>query len=479
LGWVVLLVLSVGALLLCLGLRWRLLDKHPICVTCGFDLKGIIAHGVKVGVLVCPECGADLKQAAAIRIGNRERRPGLVWTGAAFIALGIVLVGAAMWWRAAGQQLIWYEPFWLVRNRAQAPNSQSAMLYQKELIRRLGIRALNKEEIEEVVKLVLDRQGDVEKPWDMWAEVFDAAAGTGKVPAADIRAFENGCGQYWIDVRPRVTSGGPIPFEVRMVWRHARSSLNVRIGNPPSGPVLVHVVEATIDGKRLDAVAPSLFFQEVGGWVPWSKTASGPGSPSYLTANVAPGMHQLALKVRVVDLHHASDSPVELDLSGPDSGSGRILTTSVRLDVLPAGTSSVTVVNDPAVLAEMNMTHDSRVLLSMFNQVDAFRIHMPRSMGVRPAPDDCAFEVTAEAGGQWIPVGACTIRKGEQGVVGASSWLDTSIWPRIKPPPGGRLKLRFHPSQAIAERTAGINRIVVGQDIVIELDMREPDNIIR
>jgi hypothetical protein len=39
--------------------------------------------------------------------------------------------------------------------------------------------------------------------------------------------------------------------------------------------------------------------------------------------------------------------------------------------------------------------------------------------------------------------------------------------------------LRFHPSQAIAERTAGINRIVVGQDIVIELDMREPDNIIR
>ncbi|MBA2301706.1 MAG: hypothetical protein H0W08_03650, partial [Acidobacteria bacterium] len=58
------------------GWTGRVVDDHPICRACGFDL-----FNRPPDQIVCPECGVDLKSARAIRIGNRQRRQGLFYSG--------------------------------------------------------------------------------------------------------------------------------------------------------------------------------------------------------------------------------------------------------------------------------------------------------------------------------------------------------------------------------------------------------------
>src|ERR1051325_12180197 len=58
----------LGAWLFHRGFKGRLLDDHPLCRRCGFDLFGKPTDSTR-----CSECGADLNVASATTIGHRKR----------------------------------------------------------------------------------------------------------------------------------------------------------------------------------------------------------------------------------------------------------------------------------------------------------------------------------------------------------------------------------------------------------------------
>src|SRR4051812_1242733 len=87
----------LGALLLATGLRGRRVDERPRCRRCGYDLSGRPA-----GSAVCSECGSDLNVPRAVRIGHRERRPGLVASGAVLLVLAATVGGVIVWAQARG-----------------------------------------------------------------------------------------------------------------------------------------------------------------------------------------------------------------------------------------------------------------------------------------------------------------------------------------------------------------------------------------
>lgn len=62
-----LLLLIAGVVLLGWAWRGRRVDDHPVCRKCRFDLYGLPEPEA------CPECGAALGGAGAVRIGNRRR----------------------------------------------------------------------------------------------------------------------------------------------------------------------------------------------------------------------------------------------------------------------------------------------------------------------------------------------------------------------------------------------------------------------
>src|SRR5688500_6972626 len=74
------LAAGVGFVLAWAGWRGRRVNNHPLCRRCGFDLTGRPPDSAR-----CAECGADLSDRCAIRVGQREcrRRP---------LAAGVVLI---------------------------------------------------------------------------------------------------------------------------------------------------------------------------------------------------------------------------------------------------------------------------------------------------------------------------------------------------------------------------------------------------
>ena len=81
-------VAILGAIALRIGLRGHVIDDHPLCATCGFDLTGRSPDGYR-----CTECGAGLHWPESIVIGHRVRRQG--WVGVGLGVLAISVVGTA------------------------------------------------------------------------------------------------------------------------------------------------------------------------------------------------------------------------------------------------------------------------------------------------------------------------------------------------------------------------------------------------
>lgn len=107
-------ILLAGVWLVALGWRGRLLDNHPWCRKCRFDLFGLTQ-----GVERCPECGAKLGRPRAVVLGRRRRKWVTLAAGALIFAAA-ASIGVAKWWdQITSIEWDWnaYKPdWWLVRN---------------------------------------------------------------------------------------------------------------------------------------------------------------------------------------------------------------------------------------------------------------------------------------------------------------------------------------------------------------------------
>lgn len=226
------LVLLLGGIVLYLyGRRGRRVDDHPICRRCGFDLFGLPETSK-----VCSECGTDLQSPAAVRIGRRERRRGLVAWGLTIFLLSAGWLGLLGW--AAFSDIDWnrQKPDWWLTMETGSANPVTRDAALDLLIRRLGTGELSDGRIIALVERGLTLQGDVNQPWvPQWGDLIEKARGLGKVKEEQFQRHARQAPQMFLDVRSQVRRGDPFPIIIGV--RKSRVGMNSQLQLEYSHPL--------------------------------------------------------------------------------------------------------------------------------------------------------------------------------------------------------------------------------------------------
>ncbi len=220
-GFLILLpvaILLASIVVLGIGLRGRVIDDHPICRKCGYDL-----HGLPESSGRCSECGSDLKSTNAIRKGHRQRRWRMVSIGAAFSVLMLVYLSTAAWVTTRDADLRPYKPVWWLTMEARGKAPQRALA---ELTARLTVGKLSPGQVRSVAQLALDIQQRSAAQSDGWFSSM--TQGVGDVPASIGQFLAKGAPPWdpaWGDFIEQAQKAGTVPPEL---WtRYLNQSLRV------------------------------------------------------------------------------------------------------------------------------------------------------------------------------------------------------------------------------------------------------------
>jgi hypothetical protein len=210
------LVAMFGVALLWIGLRGRVVNDHPICRVCRFDLVGLASPAK------CPECGADLSRPRAVRIGERRRRRLPLCIGTSFLLLLIVGGGAVGWAQARGYDWNRVKPVWLLIREGEGAGDKRADAALKELLRRQSISKLSASQASDVVRAGLRYQADAHKAWrSLWGDLIECEQMAGRLKDQDFEAFCRHAVLPELQVRPRIVVGSPAQIAM---------TLNSRVG---------------------------------------------------------------------------------------------------------------------------------------------------------------------------------------------------------------------------------------------------------
>jgi hypothetical protein len=172
------------------GWRGRVLNDHPTCRHCGFDLVGLQlgVDGERSGS--CPECGADLAGRRAVRVGQRQRRPALVLLGGALALAAVAVVVTPFWTQRASIRWISYAPSWWLAREARTLRGAAADTAIDELQERVTAGTLSAQTRDLLVADALRFQADSARPWTRsWGGLLDAAHAKGALTAAQTEAY--------------------------------------------------------------------------------------------------------------------------------------------------------------------------------------------------------------------------------------------------------------------------------------------------
>ncbi len=143
-------IFGLGMVLVWKGLRSRVIDDHPICRKCGYDL-----HGLPDSTGRCPECGSDLSGTNAIRIGHIERRWRLAGVGAALVACLLGYSGAPALLSARGSDINRYKPVWWLKLNTEQRDNHRAI---EELTARVTGGKLTPQQVRDIAGMALQSQ---------------------------------------------------------------------------------------------------------------------------------------------------------------------------------------------------------------------------------------------------------------------------------------------------------------------------------
>ena len=119
----------MGLGLLLAGVYGKRIDDHPWCRTCKFDLFGSPADAQ-----TCSECGADLTQTNAVRVGQRRKRKGVIVSGVVLLLLAGGFFAAMAWTASSSFDLNRIKPVWWLAMNGESANLSSATVALKELL---------------------------------------------------------------------------------------------------------------------------------------------------------------------------------------------------------------------------------------------------------------------------------------------------------------------------------------------------------
>jgi hypothetical protein len=224
------LLLSVagvaGWVLIRKGMRGRQVGDHPVCRKCGFDLFGLPEDRT-----ICPECGGDLTARRAVVIGHRQRRPGMIASGAALslIALTIVAVFAINVVPLINWQQL--KPFAWVAWEARRGDTVA----WAELTRRGNVGQLSKEQAQALIGDALAWQKDLTRVWKTEVGDFvEKARGAQLITDEQWATYAKHAPQLSLRFRDKVRKGDDLPGEIAFgrARAGAQTKLSVRIVKP-------------------------------------------------------------------------------------------------------------------------------------------------------------------------------------------------------------------------------------------------------
>jgi hypothetical protein len=201
------LALLVGLALLALGLRGRVIDNHPLCRKCGFDLTGRSPDSTR-----CPECGAELSLPKAICIGHRKPR-------SFSLSLGCLLFGVAacgIFFQFSAIQWTRYAPTWWLIHRIDSADTVARDEAVAELDLRIIAGNVSSARALDLVDRILALQADLKKTWvENWGTLVEDAHVRKQVPDDRWNRYLLQAPRLALDVRSDIRIGDPVPFMVR------------------------------------------------------------------------------------------------------------------------------------------------------------------------------------------------------------------------------------------------------------------------
>jgi len=361
----------LGAALLAAGIRGRVVSRHPHCRKCKFDLVGLAIESAESR---CPECGAELRTSGAVRQGLRRKRPVITALGVLLLLAPPVLVGIGI---IAKTNIHAYKPdFWLMYE-ARYASSTSLTPQLAELLSRMQADKLGGGNRDALILRTLEVQADDTGGWDTaWGNILDFAAANSLLTEEQLKQNARNAPDWSMHIRPTVVEGDDWVASV-----HLGVS---RVGNAPVGRLPL-VFQATLSEIRS---GDRVLYRDPGVATSMIGIHSGGGSATIRRLQV-PAVEPGSYEVIVLwDLGIA-----------PDHDQPSIVTwteeRTARIKILPKGTTSIELVDDPGmrerVLKALSLSQGLRVSQSSVS--DASQM----GFGIRcmNPPMDLAFDLIA------------------------------------------------------------------------------------
>jgi hypothetical protein len=467
--WALLLIPALlGLILLIVGWRGRRIDNHPLCRRCGYDL---VASETAIN---CPECGADLWQPHAMRIGHRRKRKVALALGGLMLLATLGGGGVFGWAVAKNFDFNPYKPLWMLKREATAAgaaNAQRAVAAQTEILARLNTGKLAPSQIDSIVNEALASQPDPNAAWHVWwGDFIENAWKSGRV-SDDVAVQyikQAVAGAVSLDL-PRRTREGAMMW-VYVTHRPMRAGrTGTFMVEMQRGPVLLE------DGTQLGGG---------GGMSRWTVSIGGSGrGGSGMQVNLKPGTHTATMEARLragpankwltsTPLTFSSD-PRELADDDANDDVAKMLATwtlplQATIEVVPRDQDLVELVSDPSLAEEIKrhiIIERCALMLAGSN-----RALLACRLRLNGSPIDAAFEVLVRAGeeGREWHVDDILFKTGDQPTppLTGSGLASPMPWVRDFPPDAERVDIVLRTSKRLAE-DSGLERVWDGE-IVIE-----------
>ncbi len=436
-------VALAGIVMILRGRRGRLIDDHPHCVHCGYDL-----FGQPPDSHICPECGTKLVSDRNIRIGTRQRYEGLIYGGLAVALFGAIPLATLITMSVRDIDLIRLKPTpWVlhdaIRENYPAPN-------RRELLYRAQHDSLSPAGIKSVVATALSLQANRATPWQpIWGSLIELLQSKGQVSAADWQTYQSQAEIATLNIRPIVARGDPIPYQLHIELRGSNSlGPGARVTNLQEPLV-------SVPGSAHDPLlSPITWGSFLGGYPTPGVDAEGRIALLPAVSDSLPlGPHPLAITVF---------SPGTLYMVNPSVFGN--LTVQGTWTLVPADQRSVTLYKDPSLAAKVDKSLSYKIV--RVQQVSGgFEIWFPNKI----LPVDCAFDVFLKCQNVERQGSGFVLRGSSSGGIESHGWAFVNYCPDFI---GQRGDIILRPSPAQAATTVDITRLldheVVFKDVMFD-----------
>ncbi len=441
--WTTLAVLAVlSAVGVALGFRGRRFDDHPVCRRCRFDLVGVEAAR-------CPECGRDLAERKAVRIGNRRRRPAFIAVGSLALLLSITGAGVIGW--GAANKFNWntIKPAWLLIVEAESSIITTSQAALDELVSRAVKRTLARATHARLAARALELQADPLARWSRsWGDLVEIAHARGMIDDETALDYIRRAFDVSISLR------SPLAHGAQPTLHMIPDGVRGGTGAYAEFSIVFTIKSLRFDGEIIPT--PKLHMQY----------KIGPGKVSVFTdiasavTLATPGEHTIDTEIlawaRPIEARGAPGTSVELLGDDHPRAEGDsepwTISQSTTVELLPPGASDIILTPDPSLAQAVrdSIRIDSPTVIRRADSVDLSLVVM-----IDRPPVGVAFEIFAVAGEQEISIG--------QGAAGIGMTNGFSAGARGLDPAFTSPTLRFRASASPARRTSGLTEIWEGE----------------